>query len=241
MRLQKYLAHCGVASRRKSELLISGGRVRVNSVVVTELGTKIDPTRAKVEVDGKRVVLAKRTWLLLHKPPNCITSTLDPEGRETVMNLVQRENIPGLFPVGRLDYATSGVLLLTNDGDRANLLMHPRNQIPRTYHVKVAGAVSDESIQKLNGQVLLQKEHTSVRALTTRLARTRANDWLEITIYQGINHQIHKMIAEIETKVRKLIRVSFAGIRADDLRPGKYRELKSRELEAIAKHCKSKK
>jgi len=238
MRLQKYLAHCGVASRRKSELLITAGRVRVDGVVVSELGSKIDPKRSKVEVDGKRIVLAQRSWLLLHKPPNCITSTHDPEGRETVMNLVHRANIAGLFPVGRLDYATSGVLLLTNDGDRANLLMHPRNQIPRTYHVKVAGPVSEESIQLLNGQVHLQQEHISVRAITTRLARTRANDWLEITIYQGINHQIHKMIAEIETKVRKLIRVSFGDIRADDLQPGKYRELTAKELNTIVKHCR---
>ncbi|MFQ5949863.1 MAG: pseudouridine synthase, partial [Nitrospiria bacterium] len=148
-RLQKVLARAGIASRRHAELLIEEGRVRVNGSVVATLGTKVDPGKDHIKVDGKRIQIdSKKVYLLLNKPSGCITSVRDPEGRPTVMDLVS--NVKGrIYPVGRLDYDTEGLLLLTNDGDLASALMHPSSRVEKTYQAKVKGHLTDEERRKL--------------------------------------------------------------------------------------------
>ncbi|PID39769.1 MAG: pseudouridine synthase [Deltaproteobacteria bacterium] len=231
MRLQRFLAQAGVASRRKSEQLIVAGKVSVNGRVVRELGTQVDPRADRVMVEGRRVLQQDHVWLVLHKPPNTISSTHDPEGRQTVLDLVPIPNVR-LYPVGRLDWATSGVLLLTNDGLLAEQLLHPRHEIPRTYHVKVKGAMSIAELEKLREGIQLDNGRRAT-CEASLLASTGLHTWIEMTIKQGINHQIHKMLEAIEREVLKLIRVEFAGIRADELPPGRYRALTQREINEL--------
>jgi 23S rRNA pseudouridine2605 synthase len=231
MRLQRFMAQAGVASRRKSEELIVAGKVSVNGNVVRELGTQVDPRQDRVLVEGRRVMQQDHVWLVLHKPPGCISSTHDPEGRQTVLDLVKLPNVR-LYPVGRLDWATSGVLLLTNDGLLAEQLLHPRHEIPRTYHVKVKGAVSIGELERLREGIELDNGRQAT-CEASLLASTGLHTWIEMTIKQGINHQIHKMLEAIEREVLKLIRVEFAGIRADELQPGKYRALTQREINEL--------
>lgn len=228
-RLQKILARAGVASRRAAEALIAKGEVRINGRIVTELGARADASRDRVEVNGTRVVTEKPVFYVLNKPREVVTTLKDPEGRATIADLLKR--IPErVFPVGRLDYHTSGVLLLTNDGELAQALLHPTRGVPKAYVVKVKGQVPLPKLEALrNGVVLDDGQRTKPSQLFV-VREEKANTWLQITITEGRNRQIHRMCEAVNLRVMRLSRVAFADITAEGLRPGDYRELTVREL-----------
>lgn len=230
IRLQRFLAQAGVASRRKAEELISAGRVTVNGRSVTELGSKVDPLNDRVAVDGRRVQSQQPLWLVLNKPPATVCTADDPEGRQTVFDVIGRQGVR-LFSVGRLDYHTQGVLLLTNDGDLANALLAAKNTVAKIYHAKVQGLVEDATLQPLRDGVVLDGKRVS--GPTTRLAHTGKHTWVEVILHQGLNRQVHRMMEAVGLRVLKLIRVSFGGVNADGLAPGEYRELKASEIELL--------
>ena len=232
-RLQKILAQAGLASRRGAEELIVAGRVRVGGRVVTELGTKADASSARIEVDGRRIQLEKRLYVVLHKPRAVVCTMEDPEGRPTVAEYVKsfRKRI---VPVGRLDYHTSGVLLLTNDGDFAARMTHPRRKVPKTYVAKVRGAVLDERLEKWRESILIEGRATRP-ADVERLRFDGDKTWLQITLHEGKNRQIHRLGEHTGHEVLRLARLDFAGINAENLRPGEARHLTVDELGALRK------
>jgi len=231
LRLQRFLAQAGVASRRKSEELILQGKVSVNGKVVRELGTRVDSRRDRVTFEGQRVLPEKHVWLLMNKPVRTVCSLSDPEGRETVMDLVKERDVR-LYPVGRLDYNTQGVLLLTNDGDLANGLMHPRNQVPRAYHVKIQGLVTPEALSRLQQGVTLDTGET-VSAKVGMVGGTDKNTWIEMVLYQGLNHQIHRMLDCVGLSVLKLVRVAYGPLTTKGLRYGTTRHLTQKEVDDL--------
>jgi 23S rRNA pseudouridine2605 synthase len=227
-RLQKVVARAGVASRRAAEELILKGRVRVNGAVVVELGTKVDPRADKVEVDGRRLVAEAPLYILLHKPRGVVSTVHDPEGRPTV-----RELLPGIseriFPVGRLDYHTSGALLLTNDGEFCDGLIHPKRDVPKTYVLKVQGEMRDADRMAWEEGVVIDGEKTRPAEVFV-LRHEQGKTWLEVTLYEGRNQQIRKMGEATGFPVMRLARTSFAGVTTDRLRPGEFRTLTREEL-----------
>ena len=231
IRLQKYLAQCGIASRRKAEEYIRNGRVRVNGQVVTQMGVKVSP-KARVEVDGKPVKPEKKkVYILLHKPKGYVTTVSDPEGRQTVLDLVQ-EVKERVYPVGRLDYDSSGLLLLTNDGDFANLLMHPKHEILKVYIVTVKGKPSEKAIEKLRNGIRIDNYITApafVKVLNIYENKTK----LEITIHEGRNRQIRKMCEKIGHPVIRLKRVAFGKLELCSLKPGEWRFLTEKEVKQL--------
>lgn len=232
-RLQKILARAGVASRRHAEELIRGGRVRVNGHVITELGTKADPKRDKVEVDGRRVVAEDFVYIVLHKPRGVVATMSDPEGRLSVKEYLK--DAPGrVYPVGRLDYATSGVLLATNDGDFADGLLHPRGQVPKTYVVKVKGQMKEKDLKAWSQGISLDDGMTRP-AIATLLRYEDDKTWLELTIKEGRNQQIRRMGEATGFPVMRLARTVFAGVSSEGLRPGTWRLLTSNELLTLKK------
>jgi 23S rRNA pseudouridine2605 synthase len=235
VRLQKVLAQAGVASRRKAEELIEAGRVRVNGVIVTELGTKVDERRDKIEVNGRRVVAEKPAYYVVHKPRGMVTTMDDPEGRPSINEILER--IPErVFPVGRLDFHTSGVILATNDGEMAEALSRPRSRVPKTYVAKFTGAVTEETLQALRNGVTLDDGYVTKPA---NVFVERVEDqvtWLNITITEGKNRQIHRMAEALGHQVFRLVRLEFAGVTAEGLRPGEFRPLGGRELDQLKKH-----
>ncbi|HEY8076199.1 MAG TPA: pseudouridine synthase, partial [Labilithrix sp.] len=232
-RIQKILARGGVASRRAAEQLITGGRVRVNGRVVTELGAKADARKDRVEVDGKRVVAEDRVYVVLHKPRGVVATMSDPEGRPTVRELLG-EIGARVYPVGRLDFATSGVLLATNDGDFADGLLHPRKEVPKTYVLKVNGEMKEEDIEQWRKGVRLEDGMT-LPARVVLIRHEAGKTWLELTIREGRNQQIRRMGEATRFPVMRLARVEFAGVSAEGLRPGKWRHLTREELVALKK------
>ena len=231
-RLQRIIARAGIASRRKAEELITAGRVTVNGVCVSELGSKADPASDTVCVDGKVVDDKKeRRYLVLHKPKGCITTTNDPEGRLTVMDLLGPRDQKGLFPVGRLDYSTEGLLILTDDGDFANRVISARNRIPKTYEVKVSGRPSKEAIQKLRDGIKL--DGRILKPESIRLLRFATNPWYEITLVTGRNRQIHRMFERIGFLVEKLRRVRIGTLTLRGLEPRQVRELRGKEVQQL--------
>jgi pseudouridine synthase len=236
-RLQKVLARAGVASRRASEEIIREGRVRVNGKVVAELGTKIDPERDEVFVDGRKIrtVTAARqdkVYILLNKPPGVVTTTRDDRGRATVVELVS--NVPGtrLFPVGRLDFDAEGALLLTNDGTLAHKLTHPRFDVPKTYQAKVKGRPTEEALDKLRKGIYLEDGPT--RPADVEIIRSaKVNTWVELTITEGRNRLVKRMFWRIGHPVLKLVRSQFGSLRVDDLRQGHSRPLTKKELSEL--------
>lgn len=232
-RLQKIIAQSGLASRRAAESFITSGRVRVNGVVVTELGAKADPREDKIEVDGKRLVAEDPIYLVLHKPRGVVSTLSDPEGRPTVADMIKGVDAR-LYPVGRLDFATSGVLLMTNDGDFANGLLHPSGGVPKTYVLKVHGAMQDEHLDPWRMGIQLEDgltQPTDVRIMRHEDDKT----WLELTLREGRNQQIRRMGDATGWHVMRLARVSFAGVTSDGLRPGEWRSLTAAELLDIRK------
>ncbi|AKV02546.1 Ribosomal large subunit pseudouridine synthase B [Labilithrix luteola] len=216
-RIQKILARGGIASRRAAEELIVSGRVRVNGRVVTELGAKADERRDRIEVDGKRVVAENLVYAILHKPRGVVSTMSDPEGRPTVRELLARIGAR-VYPVGRLDFATSGVLLITNDGEFADALLHPRKSVPKTYVVKVKGAMSDADLDVWRKGVRLEDGMTQPADL--RLLRHEGDKtWFELTIREGRNQQIRRMGEATGFPVMRLARLSFAGVDGEGLPP----------------------
>ncbi len=234
-RLQKVLARAGVASRRNAEQLIADGRVRVNGRIVTEMGLKVDSYRDKVEVDGRRIVAEKPAYYLLHKPRRVVATLNDPEGRETIAHLIKR--IPErVHPIGRLDYHTSGALLLTNDGQMTEALLRPKRAVPKVYVVKVQGHLTIEQLDMLRKGVVLDDGYKTKPAELFVLREDAGNTWLQITLTEGKNRQIHRMLEAIGHRVQRLARTEFAGVDTEGLRPGEWRPISEKELEKLKKN-----
>jgi 23S rRNA pseudouridine2605 synthase len=227
-RLQRIIARAGITSRRAAEQLILSGRVRVNGALVTTLGTKADPVADKVEVDGRRVVAEGHVYLVMNKPRGVVSTVRDPEGRATVRELLGSV-AERIFPVGRLDYHTSGVLLLTNDGDFFDALTHPKRKVPKTYVVKVAGEMREADRKKWSEGVAIDGRTTD-SADVHILRHEAGKTWLELTLFEGKNQQIRRMGEATGFPVMRLSRTSFGGITSDGLRPGSYRPLTLDEL-----------
>ncbi|MEA2625524.1 MAG: rRNA synthase [Candidatus Binatota bacterium] len=230
-RLQKVLASAGIASRRSAEELIRSGRVSVNGAVVTELGVRADPIEDDVRLDGERVRPSERAYLLMHKPDGVVTTLDDPEGRPTVAKLLPR-SAARVFPVGRLDFHSSGLLLLTNDGELAMRLMHPRYRIPRTYRVKVRGRPSAEAVARLRKGVKLEEGVTGPAQVELEI-RLPKKSWLRITIREGRRREIRRMCEAVGFPVERLVRVRFGPLGLGQLRAGEIRELTSEEVERL--------
>lgn len=232
-RLQKILAHGGIASRRAAEQLITAGRVRVNGHVVTELGAKADPRRDRIEVDGKRVVAEEPIYVVLNKPRGVVSTMSDPEGRPTVKELLASLGAR-VYPVGRLDFATSGVLLATNDGELADGLLHPRKTVPKTYVLKVKGVMKPEDVEVWRKGVRLE-DGVTLPAEAKLLRHEGDKTWLELTIREGRNQQIRRMGEATGFPVMRLSRIGFAGVTAEGLAPGRWRHLTREELVDLKK------
>jgi 23S rRNA pseudouridine2605 synthase len=233
-RLQKVLARAGIASRRASEELILAGRVRVNGRVVRELGTKVDPHKDRVEVDGKRLVAEKPVYYVVHKPREMVTTLEDPEGRATIADLLRR--IPErVVPVGRLDYHTSGALLITNDGELIDALLRPRSAVPKVYAAKFQGHLDVSELDALRNGVVLDDGYRTKKAEAFVLREERSHTWVQLTLTEGKNRQVHRMGDAIGHRVMRLARQSFAGISIEGLRPGEYRELTREEVQQLKK------
>src|SRR5260221_423324 len=234
-RLQKIMAACGIASRRKAEEIIAAGRVTLNGKVVTEQGTKADPDGDLICVDG--VPLKKKERLLyfiLHKPKGYVTTVSDPEGRPTVMELMK--NCPErVYPVGRLDYASEGLLLMTNDGALAQKLMKAGSHVPKTYLVKISGKPEEKAIDRLRAGITIELEdgkRVKTSPAKIRLVEDGANPWYEVVLIEGRNRQIRRMFQRVGFNVEKIRRVRLGPL-VLDVPPGKYRELTKGEVEQL--------
>jgi pseudouridine synthase len=239
-RLARFLARAGVASRRHAEKLIAGGRVQVNGIVVTSQGTRIDPERDEVRVDGQTVhEITRPVYVLLHKPVGYVSTVRDPQGRPTVLDLLPAE-LRGLrvYPVGRLDRDTSGLLLLTNDGAFALRMSHPRYAMEKRYHVLVRGCPSAASLEALRKGVTItegdrrsqESKYTTAPATVSLLRRAGADCWLELTIHEGRKRQVRRMLAAVGHPVLQLIRVSVGSLVLGDLPVGAWRYLSTLEI-----------
>ncbi len=232
IRLQKLIASTGLSSRRKAEMLIASGRVSVNGKVVTELGTKVDPERDHVKVDGKHLTSAQPfVYLMLNKPKNVMSTLDDPGGRDTVKDFLHGVSVR-VFPVGRLDFDSEGLMLLTNNGELAQALLHPRYHVPKTYLIKVKGVLTDAEIVQLQRGVKLEDGMTSP-AMVKKIKRAEANSWLEITIREGRKHQVKRMLEFVGHLVIKLMRVRMGPLALGKLEPGEFRFLTDREANAL--------
>ena len=229
MRLQKYLASCGVASRRAAEKMITEGRISVNGTVVTELGTQVDENADTVQVDGETVrPEAEKHYIAYNKPVGEVTTASDPEGRDTVMDRF-RDYPVRLFSVGRLDYDSEGLLLLTNDGDLMNRLLHPSFEIKKSYLTRVSNFVTDEEIRSLRKGVMIDGRLTSPAEV--RMIRHDAfSTELLVTIHEGRNRQVRKMIEAVGHQVVRLKRVRFGPVELGDLPSGMWRKLTEAEI-----------
>jgi 23S rRNA pseudouridine2605 synthase len=234
-RLQKILAAAGIASRRKAEEIILAGRVTLNGKIVTELGTKADPTTDTITVDGKPLQRPQRfVYLLLNKPKGYVTTTNDPEGRPTVMQLLG--NLPErVYPVGRLDYASEGLLLVTNDGALAQKLTKAGSHVRKTYHVKISGKPNETAIQKLRTGVTITLDNdrrVKLSPTKIRLIQDVENPWYEVTLMEGRNRQIRRMFLAVGFLVEKIKRVQLGPLTLD-VPSGKFRSLTEREVHRL--------
>lgn len=226
-RLQKVLARAGLASRRAAEDMIREGRVRVDGRVVRELGTKVGP-RARVEVDGERIVAEKFVYILLHKPRGVVSTLKDPQGRPTVSELVKDVGVR-VVPVGRLDFHTSGALLLTNDGEFAERLMHPKGHVPKQYVAKVRGVLDEPALERWRQSIVIEGRAT--RPAEVSLLRVEGDKtWISIVLFEGRNRQVRRLGEATGFPVLRLARLAHAGITTEKLRPGQWRQLKLDEL-----------
>ena len=233
MRLAKFLAHAGVASRRHAERLVTGGRVRVDGRVVTDPARDVDE-RNEVVVDGAAVVPEQLEYHVVHKPAGVVSTAHDPEGRPKVTDMV--ESAARLYPVGRLDVDSTGLVLLTNDGELANRLMHPRYDVPRTYRARVVGGPSKRSLQALRTGVELD-DGPARPARVTLLTPPGRESVLEITIREGRNRIVRRMLEAVGHPVRELERVAFGPLELGRLRPGDARRVRPRELEELRRRA----
>ncbi len=237
-RIQKILSQAGVASRRKAEQLMLEGRVTVNGRAVTELGAKADFERDHIKVDGKLLRKPRRrVYLVLNKPKGVVTTMSDPEGRPTVLELVKGIH-ERVYPVGRLDYASEGLLLLTNDGDFANRVMAASTHVPKTYVVKVNGALTAEQEEQFRAGIPLHGRRTAPAGLRT--VRRAANPWYEVTLIEGRHHQVRDMFQHFGRLVEKLRRVKIGFLELGPLEPGEFRHLTPGEIERFRRILKLK-
>ncbi len=257
-RLQKILAQAGIASRRKAEEIILEGRVEVNGTTVTELGTRADPEKDHIRVDGKLLGRPEATrWFMLNKPRGYVTTLLDPQKRPTVADLLAqprpgpRVKLPRLYPVGRLDYLSEGLLLMTNDGDLANALSKASAGVEKTYLVKTSGAPSAEPLDQLRRGIMIDRGRLDEvragrrdRVITSpaKIEQVRGgeNPWFEVTLIEGRNRQLRKMFEEVGHHVEKIRRIAYGALQLD-VEPGNYRELTLGEVTALDRAAKGKK
>lgn len=237
-RLQKILAQAGVASRRKCEELILAGAVEVNGEKVTTLGTKADANVDAITVNGKPIRSEKKIYVMLNKPKGVITSAKDPQGRKVVSDF-----LPGIkervYPVGRLDYDTEGLLLLTNDGEFANLLTHPKHHVPKTYYATVKGVPHGSALEKLQQGIMLEDGMTAPANIEYQDVNMEAKEaTISITIHEGRNRQVRRMFEAIGHKVIKLKRVRFGGIVLEGLPRGKFRHLTEYEIKDLLQEAR---
>ena len=231
--MQKYLARCGVASRRSSEALITQGRVSVNGEVVTELGTKVVPGTDVVTLDGDPVVSPDETVvIMLNKPAGYLSAMSDPHGGSCVSELVPTDEYPGLFPVGRLDKDTTGLLLFTNDGELGNALIHPRHHVPKTYRAWVKGSVGPRALKTLREGVKLEDGITQPAEVEV-LDRADGRTLLELTIYEGRNRQIRRMGEAVNHPIEQLERIALGPLTLGKLEGGRWRLLDDEEHRAL--------
>ena len=230
-RLQKVIALSGYCSRRKAEELIVQGKVRVDGKVVTELGVKVDGNNV-ITVDGKTLTKETKEYILLYKPRGVVTTTSDEKNRKTVLDLVDTDK--RLYPVGRLDYDTTGLLLLTNDGELTNLLIHPRNQVDKVYVAKIEGILSKDEINTLERGVVIDGYKCSKSKVKVKKIDKKNNvSLVQITISEGKNHQVKNMFLAVGHKVLKLKREKIAFLDLAGLKPGEYRKLNMKEVKKL--------
>jgi len=235
-RLQKLLAHAGVASRRHAEQLILEGRVTVNGAVVTELGTKADAERDHIKVNGKRIRPPEApVYLALNKPKNVVSTVSDPQGRPTVMDLIRGVKAR-VYPAGRLDYASEGLVLLTNDGEFAKRIMAPATHVTKTYLVKTKGALTPEQEKKFRAGVPLEGKRTAPAGL--KLIHEAENPWYEVSLIEGRQNQIRLMFKHFGRLVEKLRRVKIGFLELGGLKPGEFRALAPAEVARFRKLLK---
>jgi 23S rRNA pseudouridine2605 synthase len=245
-RLQKIIAAAGIASRRKAEELITAGVVSINGAVVTELGTKADPAIDHIRVNGKLLHGAQHhVYYLMNKPKGYVTTASDPQGRPTVIDLLRNVGAR-VYPVGRLDYASEGLLLFTNDGDLAHKLTHASTHVPKTYVVKIAGTPKEEQIQSMREGVMIREEDdprskkTRTAPAGVQLIKEGDNPWFEVTLIEGRNRQIRKMFEAVGHHVEKIRRVKYGPL-VLDVEPGKIRQLDAEEVRALQSAASQKK
>lgn len=230
-RLQKYIAEAGYTSRRKAEELIKQGKVEVNGEIVTELGFKVNG-KEQVIVEGSVLKREEKEYYLLNKPRAIITSVCDDKGRKTVVDLIDTKK--RIFPIGRLDYDTTGALLLTNDGEFANILMHPNSKVDKVYIAKLRGVIKGEAINRLKNGVIIDGRKTKKCRVKLRKTDLKNNtSMVEITIHEGRNHQVKKMLHEVGFEVLKLKRERVGIFTLQGLKSGNYRRLTPKEVSVI--------
>ena len=226
-RLQKILSRAGVASRRAAEELIAQGRVSVNGVTVQELGTKADISVDSIRVDDRRIrPTVENVYLLLNKPKGVVSTRSDPEGRTTVMDLVPK--FPGLYPVGRLDYATEGLILLTNDGAFAERVAHPRYEVERRYQAKVKGTPTVETLARARRGLVIEGERLALDG--ARVIEAAENSWVEVRLHEGKHHEVRRLLQALGHPVEKLKRVGLGMLTSVGLNVGEFRSLSPREV-----------
>ena len=235
VRLQKYMADAGVASRRKSEELIAKGHVKVNGKLITEMGVKVD-NHDRIEVDGVPMEEEKKRYILMYKPRGVISAVSDDKDRKVVTDLLEDDVRERVYPIGRLDYDTSGLLLLTNDGDFANHLMHPRYHVDKTYIAKIEGVLTTEEIRKLENGIKL-KGYTTAKAKVRVMSKDKKKNSsiVRMVIHEGHNHQVKNMFDAVGHKVEKLSRESYDFLTLDGLVSGQYRDLTRLEVATLKK------
>jgi 23S rRNA pseudouridine2605 synthase len=239
-RLQKIIASAGIASRRKAEELILAGRVQINGKIVTELGTRANPAEDHIRVDGKLLQGPERLrYFMLNKPKGYVTTSSDPQGRHTVMEFFHGRGRGGerVYPVGRLDYASEGLLLMTNDGELANQLTRASSQVEKVYLVKISGRPTEESLDQIRSGIMIDKGRPGEGRVMTapvglQLVRDAENPWFELTLIEGRNREIRKMFEEVGHHVEKIRRVGYGPL-VLDVEPGQVRELAADEVEQL--------
>lgn len=235
-RLSKVMSNYGYCSRRKAEQLIANGKVKVNGKVVKELWTRVEESDL-IEVEGRPLEKPEKIYIMLNKPRGVITSTKDDKNRKTVIDLIPIEK--RIYPVGRLDYNTTGLLLLTNDGELANLIMHPKNKIEKVYIAKIKGILAKESIKKLEKGIVIEGVKTSRAKVKVRnVNKKKNNSIVELTIYEGRNHQVKKMFKAVGHEVLKLKRERISFLELGNLKSGEFRFLTPKEVKKIYNEVK---
>jgi len=231
-RLQKLISRAGICSRRAAEKLILDGRISIDGIIVKELGIKADPKINTISFDGKPIFSEKKVYLLFYKPENVITSMNDPKGRPVVTDYIHvKERV---YPVGRLDFDAEGLLILTNDGEFANMLIHPRYKIEKSYRVKVKGKLSESSLEKIRSGI--SYEGVEYQPAKIDVIKTNNNTaWLDLVIKEGKNHQVKNMLSAIGMEVLILIRKKIAFLSLNGLTKGEYRELTEKEILSLTK------